>query len=161
MRSLRVNFTLIALGLVWALPSVLAHGEDIHNGTTQVEMTMGHSQGHGSHDGSSRPMMMKDMEDFPSHPTYFMHEEHGGLMYAHIGIMLLAWVIAMPLSKSRRPSSLKYSLTPYESRHAQHRPFSFHLRFRGSLLDPQYSWLHREPRIPSAGTRSLRKQRSS
>lgn len=33
-------------------------------------------------------------------PSYFSHPEHRGVLLAHIGLMVLAWVIVLPLGKS-------------------------------------------------------------
>lgn len=32
-------------------------------------------------------------------PTYFTHPEHRGLIYAHIGLMVLSWVVFLPIGK--------------------------------------------------------------
>lgn len=38
-------------------------------------------------------------------PNYMTHPEHRGLMYAHIGLMVLAWVFILPVGKFPRRSS--------------------------------------------------------
>jgi hypothetical protein len=60
-----------ALGLV---PAALAHGDDMD---------------------MSQPETPGPAPEYA--PTYFGHPEHRGVIYAHIAIMVLAWVCMMPV----------------------------------------------------------------
>ena len=72
--TIRLASALIAL----ALPTVLAHG--------------------GGHEGvTGEADTPKDESEYP--PTYFSLADHAGLMYAHIGLMTLAWVFILPVGK--------------------------------------------------------------
>lgn len=92
--------SLLPLGfllLLYALPATFAHGHASLNGSAHMAVDMGYNRKAAGVSGVDRPMVMKDMEDFPDHPTYFLHNEHSGLMLAHIGFMVIAWVIILPL----------------------------------------------------------------
>lgn len=84
--------------LLQNLPGTLAHGHAPVNVTTNVPMEIGHAN---KLPGVDRPMVMKDMEDFPDHPTYFLHREHSALMLAHIALMVMTWVVVLPLGMSK------------------------------------------------------------
>ncbi|CAK7241353.1 MAG: hypothetical protein STHCBS139747_002814 [Sporothrix thermara] len=43
-------------------------------------------------------------------PTYFAHPEHAGLMYAHILLMILAWVFALPAAVMLSIARSRYTL---------------------------------------------------
>ncbi|KFA79125.1 hypothetical protein S40288_05710 [Stachybotrys chartarum IBT 40288] len=68
----------VALGLLVALPFVLADGDhhDHHHGEAAAEH---------SHDDSDYPM------------TYFALPDFAGLIYAHIVLMTIAWVFVLPI----------------------------------------------------------------
>jgi hypothetical protein len=65
----------VLLGLA-IVPAVLAHGDE--------DMDMGA--------GAEQPK--PDQDSYP--PTYFTLAEHAGVMYAHIGLMVIAWVFVLP-----------------------------------------------------------------
>ncbi|KAM0324544.1 hypothetical protein ACHAQA_007929 [Verticillium albo-atrum] len=50
-----------------------------------------------NHDGSPKNSPGSEPPD-PYPPTYFGLADHGGVMYAHIALMILAWVIVLPLA---------------------------------------------------------------
>ena len=66
---------------------------------------------HGAHKPSDETMNMdmgmgmdmskdvKPAEPVEYLPTYFAHTEHTGLLYAHIFIMIAAWVFVLPTGK--------------------------------------------------------------
>ncbi|GJC87358.1 putative membrane protein C3B8.06 [Colletotrichum liriopes] len=84
MRSISKQLTAaLALGLV---PLVLAH-EAHEDGAAGMDMDMGMS--HGAE--GPKP----DTDSYP--PTYFALADHAGMMYAHIGAMVLAWVFVLPV----------------------------------------------------------------
>lgn len=71
------------LGLL--VPTALAHGGD--------------EGGHGGHGGmemtdADKP---KPEEEYPL--TYFAHPDHKTAIYAHIALMVLAWVFILPVGK--------------------------------------------------------------
>lgn len=59
------------------IPTALAHGDE-------MDMDMGH--------GVEPPKL--DPDAYP--PTYFAHSEYTGVIYAHICLMAVAWVIILP-----------------------------------------------------------------
>lgn len=75
----------LVLGLLLQLPAAVAHGGDAGHG------------GHGG--GNSTADMPKDESEYP--PSYFAHPEHVGVIYAHITLMVLAWVFVLPVCKLR------------------------------------------------------------
>lgn len=75
-----------------ALPAVLAHGDEHAAAGADMEMDMDMDM---SAEDSSKP----DAGSYA--PTYFTHPEHRGLIYAHIGLMVLSWVVILPLGKER------------------------------------------------------------
>lgn len=57
---------------------------------------------HGGHQESGESGMDMDMKDekLDSYPvTYFSHPEHQTVMYAHVALMSLAWVIVLPVGE--------------------------------------------------------------
>ena len=93
--ALRVASAAAILGLL--IPTVLGHGED-----EAMDMGMGSDETFSGN--ASQP----ESEIVPS---YFAHPEHRGILLGHIGLMVLAWVIVLPLAtmfslaQSRMPSS--------------------------------------------------------
>lgn len=74
-----------AVLLLAAVPVALAHGGD------EME-AMPEQSGHDAHAHVAEPV-----DDIEYPPTYFAHGEHVGLMYAHIGLMAIAWILVLPL----------------------------------------------------------------
>ncbi len=70
------------LGLV---PTALAHGDDMNMEKSEADMPLPEDQ-------------------YP--PTYFALADHRGAIYAHIGLMVLAWVFMLPTGKTRCLPSL-------------------------------------------------------
>ncbi|CAK7208740.1 hypothetical protein SCUCBS95973_000204 [Sporothrix curviconia] len=106
-RSLLTN-TLFAAALVLAVaPAVLAHGDD-----EGMDMDMG-SGGSGGMD-MAEPLATTNSTmngtAIVYKPTYFAHPEHAGLMYAHILLMTLAWVFALPVSVMLSIARSRYTL---------------------------------------------------
>lgn len=81
----RVASAAAFLGLL--LPAVLAHGDD---GAMDMDMSMGDNVIATGDEPAT------DVE-YP--PTYFSHAEHRGVLIAHIALMVLAWVVALPLGE--------------------------------------------------------------
>jgi hypothetical protein len=52
-------------------------------------------QTQGGDDSHAHVVEHTDQMEYP--PTYFAHGEHGGLMYAHIALMVISWVIVLPV----------------------------------------------------------------
>lgn len=67
------------------VPTVLAHGGDEggHSGHGGMEMT-----------DADKP---RPEEEYPL--TYFAHPDHKTAIYAHIALMVLAWVFMLPVGK--------------------------------------------------------------
>jgi len=65
----------VALGLV---PAALAHGDDMNMAKGEVDSPL-------------------PEDEYP--PTYFALADHRVVIYAHIGLMVLAWVFLLPPGK--------------------------------------------------------------
>lgn len=85
-----------------ALPAVLAHGDEHAAAGADMEMDMDMDM---SAEDSSKP----DAGSYA--PTYFTHPEHRGLIYAHIGLMVLSWVVILPLGVMFSLARSRYTLT--------------------------------------------------
>lgn len=81
---------LCALAVLAASPPVLAHGVE----ASAASMDMSH--------GTHGAMNMSNTEDWPDYRNYFSHPEHTGLMYVHILLTILSWVVLMPIGKSNQ-----------------------------------------------------------
>lgn len=81
--ALRVASAVVVLGLL--VPTVLGHGGD-----EAMSMEMGSDMTIGV----TAPPPELDLS-----PSYIAHPEHGSILLAHIGLMLLAWVFVLPLGK--------------------------------------------------------------
>lgn len=72
------------------LPAVLAHGDE--------GMSMGGDMDAAMDMSAQQPDT--DAQEYP--PNYFGHTEHRGVLFAHIALMVLGWVVVLPLGKSTR-----------------------------------------------------------
>ncbi|KLU92565.1 hypothetical protein MAPG_11510, partial [Magnaporthiopsis poae ATCC 64411] len=90
----RIKSTVAALGLAVSLlsliPAVLAHGGGEGLRGRDMEMDMG--QGHSHSDPAPKP----SHDAYPE--SYFSHPELQGVLYAHIAVMVLAWVFVLPVA---------------------------------------------------------------
>ncbi|KAK0610446.1 hypothetical protein B0T17DRAFT_511946 [Bombardia bombarda] len=79
MKPLATSFltALASAAVLGLIPGALAHGDD-------MDMNMGEAD---------KP---KPEDQYP--PTYFALAEHGGLIYGHIALMVLAWVFVLPVA---------------------------------------------------------------
>ena len=85
--------TAILLGLV---SLAFAHGHEAVEASSEASQHAGHGEDASATDMSANKASHA-LSDGP--PSYWSHPEHVGLIYAHIGLMVLAWVIALPLGK--------------------------------------------------------------
>lgn len=84
----------------------IAHGGDHHGGAADMDMDMGA-------DDSA------DKLEYP--PSYFDHADHKAFIYAHIVLMTLSWVFALPVgmadpeshSQGRGPPTPSPGVSPY------------------------------------------------
>lgn len=60
------------------------------------------SRRHGDEGMEGMADMAPDQQDSEYPPTYFAHPEHVHVLYAHIALMTVAWVILLPIGKSSR-----------------------------------------------------------
>ena len=67
------------------LPTALAHGDDMNM----------------EKDEADKP---RPADEYP--PTYFAHPEHQTVIYAHILLMVLAWVFVLPVGELGASSQL-------------------------------------------------------
>ncbi|KAK1999635.1 hypothetical protein LX36DRAFT_655242 [Colletotrichum falcatum] len=84
----------LALGLV---PLVLSH-EAHQDGVAGTNMDMSHTTEEPRPDPNSYP------------PTYFALTDHAGVMYAHVGAMVLAWVFVLPVAVMLSIARSRYTL---------------------------------------------------
>jgi hypothetical protein len=87
--------SLATLALVH-VPVALAHGGD-----EMMDMPESHEQ-------NGTDEMPAEAADYP--PTYFAHPEHVALLYAHIVLMVLAWVFALPVAVMLSLVKYRYTL---------------------------------------------------
>lgn len=81
--SLSAN-TALVYGLTFFVTTAAAHGgED--------------STHHDANPGAGSAVI-----EYP--PTYFAHPEHTGLMYAHIALMIMSWVLLLPVGRLCYPN---------------------------------------------------------
>lgn len=87
--------SLATLALVH-IPVVLAHG-----GEEMMDMPESHEQ-------NGTDEVPAEGADYP--PTYFAHPEHVALLYAHIVLMVLAWVFALPVAVMLSLAKFRHAL---------------------------------------------------
>ncbi|KAF9870409.1 hypothetical protein CkaCkLH20_12076 [Colletotrichum karsti] len=87
----------VALSLV---PLAFAHGAQEDTGD---DMSIAMDMSHGA--ASAEP---KPDDSYP--PTYFALADHAGVMYAHIGAMVLAWVFVLPVAVMLSVARSRYTL---------------------------------------------------
>ena len=92
LRSRHLLPTASAILLAVCLPLAVAHGHDEANGG--MDMHTGMSK------NTSEPAVV-NLDDEPAMISYFSYADHKNLIYAHIGLMVVAWVIVLPLGKCR------------------------------------------------------------
>ena len=85
--------------LLAVAPAVLAHGDD-----EAMHMDTGMAHDHGA------PIANATEEAKVYPPTYFAHPEHRSLIYAHIILMTLAWVFALPVAVMFSIARSRYTL---------------------------------------------------
>lgn len=100
LRSSSLTLASIALLCLACTPGVLAHG-----GESEME-EMDAAQG-GHWDGHKNEQPVEDVE-YP--PTYFAHPDHVALLYAHVALMVLAWVFALPVAVMLSLARSRYTL---------------------------------------------------
>lgn len=84
--ALSLAATALVLGAL--LPTALAHGDE------GADMDMDMDMGGGMDMSADQPL---PDDQYP--PTYFSHSEHRGVLLAHIGLMILGWVVMLPLGE--------------------------------------------------------------
>ena len=92
---------LLFLGLSVLALAQLQHGDG--GGEEGPDMEgMGPGDAHNEQPSGGHHMMGPTPEDIAlwNVPSYWGLEKHVGLMYAHIAIMIIAWVVILPISKS-------------------------------------------------------------
>ncbi|KAJ0295689.1 hypothetical protein COL5a_011865 [Colletotrichum fioriniae] len=88
--------TAVVLGIV---PLAVAHGAH-EAGADAMEMDMG--MAHGADEPKA------ESKSYP--PTYFALADHVGIMYAHIGVMVLAWIFVLPIAVMLSIARSRYTL---------------------------------------------------
>lgn len=79
------------------------HGGGGEEGS-QMDGIGGTDGAHDSHHAAGHHMAGPTSEDISlwESQSYWSLEKHAGLMYAHIAVMVIAWVVILPISKSCR-----------------------------------------------------------
>lgn len=95
MNRLLASLGFVALFALQSLPGAFAHGDEDESSHEHMSM--------------DKPMNMGDMGQAPERPTYFLHDEHTTLILAHIVLMVLAWVVALPLGESSSFALVRWS----------------------------------------------------
>ncbi|KAH6668607.1 hypothetical protein F5X68DRAFT_176351 [Plectosphaerella plurivora] len=91
-----------ALAVLVLLPTVLGHGDEHgHNAAVGPEMAEGY--------GNAVPDAPKP-DDTSAPDTYFALADHAGLMYAHIALMVLAWIFVLPVAVMLSIARSRYTL---------------------------------------------------
>jgi hypothetical protein len=93
MKSTAVPLLLLgaSLAVLGLIPAALAHGEHMSEDmATDMAMDTGT-------DGTGESSKLPE-DQYP--PTYFGYAEHRSVIYAHISVMVLAWVIMLPVGMS-------------------------------------------------------------
>ncbi|KAK6069610.1 integral membrane protein [Seiridium cupressi] len=90
---------LAAAAILSALPVVLAHGHD-DAAAADADMDMDMDM------GADKPQ--PDPDSYL--PTYFTHPEHRGLIYAHVALMVLGWVVMLPIGVMFSLARSRYTL---------------------------------------------------
>ncbi|KAK8123825.1 hypothetical protein PG999_003743 [Apiospora kogelbergensis] len=80
---------LVVVATIGAFPAVLAHGDG-----EGMEM--------------DAPQEEQKLDSYP--PTYFSHPEHRAVMYAHIVLMVLGWVVVLPIAVMFSIARSRYTL---------------------------------------------------
>lgn len=98
-RSLSAKALVIVALVLAIVPVILAHGDDEGmnmemESSSGLDMTEALPQAINATTNSTT-----DGAAIVYKPTYFAHPEHAGLMYAHILLMTLAWIFALPVGK--------------------------------------------------------------
>lgn len=81
--SLAAN-NMLVYGLTFLITTAAAYGDDNE-----------HHNGGANANGA--------VIEYP--PTYFAHTEHAGLMYAHIVLMVMSWIVFLPVGMLDSPRS--------------------------------------------------------
>jgi hypothetical protein len=113
--SSRVASTIISAALLLSL--VAAHGEE-HMDMKAHETTLPPPED----DGKPR--------------SYWSLYEHVALLYWHIGLEVLAWVVILPVGK-QLSSGLRRMMLTFVSRHAEHRALAIHTAVAASIPSHQ------------------------
>ena len=86
---------LAALLLLGAVPLALAHGDE----SNESEMGgMGPKMAHLTSGSSVAALNSSTVEQ----QSYFSYQSHGGLMLAHIALMIAAWFFVLPIGEYTR-----------------------------------------------------------
>ncbi|KAL8375700.1 hypothetical protein RB595_007015 [Gaeumannomyces hyphopodioides] len=86
----RIKPLALAASLLTLVSTALAHGGGDGMRGRDMEMDMG--QGHGHGEAAARPGHVTYPE------SYFSHPELQGVLYAHIAVMVVAWVFVLPVA---------------------------------------------------------------
>lgn len=92
--AIRVASAALLLGFL--VPTTLSHGD-----SEAMDMHMGSDMSIGVDE--PQPEV-----EYP--PSYFSHPDHRGVLLAHIGLMVLAWVMILPLGKSKASVVLRWDV---------------------------------------------------
>ena len=101
---MKVRGSLRMWGGALALAVLLATGAHAHGDTSTgmdtavgIGIGMGVGVGVGVDEPGHAHEQSAAVDDVQYPPTYFAHPDHSALIYAHIALMVLAWIFALPV----------------------------------------------------------------
>ncbi len=86
---------LAGVAVLGLIPAALAHGEEHANSSSHADGGMAGMDGMDMKPSDADKPLPEDQ--YP--PTYFSHPDHKAAIWAHIAVMVLAWVFALPAGK--------------------------------------------------------------
>ncbi len=108
---------LAGVAVLCLVPTALAHGEEHEHANVNNSSSGGGMPGMPGMNGMTASDADKPLPEDQYPPTYFSHPDHKAAIWAHIAVMVLAWVFALPAGKPS-PSTTTKTLT-YRPNHAK------------------------------------------
>lgn len=140
MPSRRAITVAVAALLLGALPLVAAHGDE-HNGESM--------------DMNAHEAPQPQTQDNSQPGSYWSLSEHATLMYWHIGLEIVAWIIILPIGQFKSFSLYyEFELT-FQSCNAEYRALAVHLTFATSFSRDQCLCARSRPRLQPQDPRTI------
>ncbi|KAJ6439962.1 integral membrane protein [Purpureocillium lavendulum] len=107
--SLRMWGGALALAVLLAT-GAHAHGDTSTGMDTAVGIGIGMGVGVGVDEPGHAHEQSAAVDDVQYPPTYFAHPDHSALIYAHIALMVLAWIFALPVAVMLSLAKSRYTV---------------------------------------------------